>query len=444
MKHRPAAAFRSLFALLRPALALLLAPASLRAASLPPGPIDLETAQAIAFDLHPSLAAARERLAQAAARVAEARSAWWPQLSAQAGVSRIELSERQWTGGEGANPENWYTTELHASWLLFDGLQRESTLAAARLGHGASEAALADARRLLRQGVAQAFLRVQLAREEERIARADLDFYERLAAEADARLAAGSGSPSDLSGFQVRANEARALLIDTRRFANSALAALAELLAIPLADLSANAFAPLPPEDDRDFSQPDGDTLLARAADLRPDLLRAREEARAAEAETAAARGAYFPQIVLTGSCNGERDRHPSFHGDDFGYTVGAALSFPLFEGGRIRARVAQARSRQHESALAAQALRNTIDREVADALAALAAAQQQLRLQTDNLQLVRDTRDLVEREYQAGLESLVRLNEAQRDLVAAECRHSRARVHLRLAWIDLETVTGP
>lgn len=424
-------------------LALILLPLPARSAALSSSPLDLESAQAVALDLNPSFAAARERLVQAAARVSEAGSAWWPQLSAQTGVSRIELSDRQWTGGEGANPEDWYNAELKATWLIFDGLQRESSVAAARHGRSAGEAALADARRLLRQGVAQAFLRVQLAREEERIAQADLEFYNRLAAEAEARLAAGSGSQSDLFGFRVRANDARALLIETRRLSDAALAALAELMAIPIEELSATALAPLAPESERDFSVPDHENLLARAAARRPDLLRAQEEAGAAEAETAAARGEYFPQVVLTGAYGAERDRNASFRNEDFGYTVGAALSFPLFEGGRIRAKVAQARSRQRETALAAQSLRNAIEREVSDALAALAAAQRQLLLQTDNLQLVRQTRDLVEMEYQAGQETLVRLNEAQRDLIAADSRHSRSRVNLRLAWIDIETVSG-
>ena len=405
--------------------------------------LNLESAQAIALQKNPSFSAARERLTQAAARVAEAQSAWWPQLSAQAGVSRIDLSDRLMAGSNASNPENGFNAELKASWLIFDGLSRECGVAAARHGKNAGDAALADARRLLNQGVAHAFLHHQLAREEERIAQADLEFYERLIVEAQARLDTGSGSQSDLLGIRVRANEASALLIESRRLVNTSLVALAELMAVELNDLKDMSFAALPTEKDSDFTSPDPNSLLQTAQQNRPDLHRAQEEIAAATAEANATCGDYFPKLFLTGSYSGERSQNASFREEDFGSTVAVALSIPLFEGGRIRAKVAQARSRQREIELSTQSLQNAIESEVSDALSSLAAAQQQLLLQTDNLNVVRQVRELVQLEYQAGQESLVRLNEAQRDLIAAESRHARARTHLRLAWLDVETVSG-
>ena len=420
---------------------LLVFPA--RSAEPSPTLLDLESAQAIALEKNPSFSAARERLNQAAARVSEARSAWWPQLTAQAGVSRIDQSDRRMAGSDASNPEDWYNAELKASWLVFDGLSREFGVAAARHGKMASESAIADARRLLNQGVAHAFFNHQLAREEERIAQADLEFYERLIVEAQARLDAGSGSQSDLLGIRVRANEARALLIETRRLVSTSLVTLAELMAIDLDDLNKMNFSPLPVETDLDVASPSRAALLQSAQQNRPDLHRAHEETAAATAEAHAARGEYFPQVLLTGAYGGERSQDASFRDDDMGSTVGVALSFPLFEGGRIRAKVEQSRSRQRETELATQSLQNAIESEISNALSSLAAAQQQLVLQTENLDVVRQVRELVQLEYQVGQETLVRLNEAQRDLVAAESRHARARTHLRLAWLDMETVSG-
>jgi outer membrane protein TolC len=56
---------------------------------------------------------------------------------------------------------------------------------------------------------------------------------------------------------------------------------------------------------------------------------------------------------------------------------------------------------------------------------------------------LVQKNRDLVEKEYKAGVGSLVRLNEAQRDLTAAQVRLAAAQVALRQAWYDLWSATG-
>ena len=72
-----------------------------------------------------------------------------------------------------------------------------------------------------------------------------------------------------------------------------------------------------------------------------------------------------------------------------------------------------------------------------------LEGAQKQLWLQRANAVLVEKNRDLVEKEYRAGSTSLVRLNEAQRDLVSAQGQLALARISLRQAWYDLWTATG-
>ena len=80
---------------------------------------------------------------------------------------------------------------------------------------------------------------------------------------------------------------------------------------------------------------------------------------------------------------------------------------------------------------------------EVREAAISVIASQRQLALQRSNVELVQRSRDLVEKEYAAGQASLVRLNEAQRDLTAAHGRLALALVSLRQAWYDLETATG-
>jgi outer membrane protein TolC len=48
-----------------------------------------------------------------------------------------------------------------------------------------------------------------------------------------------------------------------------------------------------------------------------------------------------------------------------------------------------------------------------------------------------------LEKEYKAGVGSLVRLNEAQRDLTIAQVRLATVQVALRQAWYDLWSATG-
>jgi outer membrane protein TolC len=69
--------------------------------------------------------------------------------------------------------------------------------------------------------------------------------------------------------------------------------------------------------------------------------------------------------------------------------------------------------------------------------------AQEQVKLQRANLDSAGENRRLVETEYRAGKSSLVRLNEAQRDLVQTEVDLARARIRLRQAWSDLRAAAG-
>ena len=75
--------------------------------------------------------------------------------------------------------------------------------------------------------------------------------------------------------------------------------------------------------------------------------------------------------------------------------------------------------------------------------MAKLSSAQKELALQRSNAELVHQNRDLVEKEYAAGMGSLVRLNEAQRDLTNAQSRLALALVSLRQAWYNLKADTG-
>ena len=59
------------------------------------------------------------------------------------------------------------------------------------------------------------------------------------------------------------------------------------------------------------------------------------------------------------------------------------------------------------------------------------------------NTALVERNRDLAEQEYTAGQGSLVRLNEAQRELTTAKNRLAFALVSMRRSWYALEAKTG-
>jgi len=233
-------------------------------------------------------------------------------------------------------------------------------------------------------------------------------------------------------------------VIRSKRQYEIAMAALAALLGIRDAAFPEDTtLAALEPEDPAELEAPDTDTMLAYARQHRPDLLAATLEQERAAAQARAARGEYYPTVTLRGAVEGERQEDPDFESDDFGTLVGGVVTYTFGDGGGRRGRAQEARAAGDEARSDLEGLRLNIASEVREAVAEVRRAQEQLELQRENADLVQRTRDLVEKEYNAGQASLVRLNEAQRDLIATRAQLALARVSLRTAWTGLHAATG-
>jgi TolC family type I secretion outer membrane protein len=411
--------------------------------------LDLKTAARIALEGNPSLAAAQARVGQAQEVVRQARASYWPRLDLNASRSRVDIADSSLTRQLGSstsvnNPEDYYQASIDASWLIFDGFTRWFTLAAAKHGERSSEAARNDAQRLLLQAVSTAFLSAQLSLENVAIAKADEAFNQRQLTEARLRYQVGTGALSDVLNFEVKANSAQSDLIVAERTYETSRIGLAALLGVKSARLPEQTrLETLKEADAQELEAPQMGQLIESAYAHRPDLEQNEWGVRRAEDDVEARRGDYYPSFSLNASYNGERTDNFGFENEDMGSTVGINMSYNIFAGGLIRARHQEAKLRLHEVEQKHQDLKNNVTSEVRTTTERLLSAQKQLLLQRTNAQLVRRNRDLVEKEYKAGVGSLVRLNEAQRDLTAALVRLATAQVALRQAWNDLWSATG-
>jgi TolC family type I secretion outer membrane protein len=417
--------------------------------------LDLPSAARLAVAGNPSLAAAADRVRQARARLDQARSSWLPRLDASAGGTRVDLSENDYQSALAQarffnpnasvdDPQDTYSAGLTATWVLFNGFERKFSQAAARYNLEESDASRIEVRRLLLEGVVAAYYGGQLAAQNLSIARADKAFFERQLKEAEARYNAGTGALSDILNFKIRLNAAEAELITSRRERQVARHALAALLGLPEANLPAGLpLATMPPEKPHEMSPQDVTELTAKAVTQRPDLSQARFGLQRQEAAVGVARSGYWPTLSLNGALEADRSDDAGFENDDVGSRIGLNMSINLFAGGATRARVREAEAALDEGRRQLANLEIQVLEAVRNRAAALDSAREQLRLQRANADLVRENRDLVEKEYLAGQGSLVRLNEAQRDLSTAQSRLALALVSLRQAWYGLQSETG-
>ncbi|MBI9091358.1 MAG: TolC family protein [Desulfobacterium sp.] len=400
--------------------------------------LTLEGAKATALLNNPDLGAAKERTLQALEIVNQARAAYLPSISQTASWQYTEAIGAESLGMD----ENQYANRLSATQVLFNGfLTRYSTLAAG-VGVKMSREAEQDARRLLVWNVSQGFLNLQLAHENMAIAQSDMAYNRSQAREAKAKLKAGTGSLSDHMNFEIRVNSARASLIQAKQSYREALFALYALMGetIPgeVDDIGVEGLNLA-----RDVVLPDMDAHITTALDNRPDLKQDRLALEQADAEVEKAKSGFYPEISLTGAYGADGSWDEVGDRDDFGASVGVTMNFNLFAGGTTRSKVSQARSGKREKEKELEKARIDAISDVRASFTKVVSAREQLTLQEENVQLVTQTRDLVEKEYRAGQVSLVRLNEAQNTLVATQGELAKARVTLVLAREQLDYYTG-
>jgi len=407
--------------------------------------LDLKTAQRIALQANPSIAAATARVEQARARVRQAMAAWWPSLDVNAGGTHIRTSASTLYFFQPSGLiYDEYTAGIQASWVLFDGFYRSFKQKAAQFGEKSVMAAHTDVQRLLVASVAQAFLNVQLAQTKVRIARADRDFYSQQLRDAENRYKVGTGAWGDILNIKVQLNSARTSLMLSGREYEAAGYGLAALLGIPDAAFPKQVIlADLDRDFDTGSDDERADLLIDEALQQRPDVHQVEMRLQGADAESGSAKAAFYPKLRLAGAVNGVRYGDAALNSDDFGNTVSLNLTWNLFSGGADRARLFEAEQQQREAGYTLANLRNQVAAEVRRDIALLAAAREQVRLQRDTVKLVEENRDLARNEYEAGEASLVRLNEAQRNLTTTYSRLAQALVAFHQARQNLLAATG-
>ncbi len=415
--------------------------------------LDLVSAQCIALSANPGVSAARERVAQARARLRQAMATWWPSVDLSAGGAHQRLSDTSFAanrrlaalGGQDLDQSAMHASAgLQATWVLFDGFYRSFNEQRAQAGHLAEEEALVDSRRLLAASVAQAFLNAQLAQSGIDIARASAAFYEKQLANAERRYTVGTGAKGDVLNIRVQLNAARATQLQHERELEAARYGLAALLGLDQTTLPATLrLAPLPDVPQELFQEMDATKLIEEAYNLRPDIRRLEHRQQEAAALAGMAEAPLYPRLRLAGSLEGQREDGLPGEEADYGNSLGLYMSWNLYAGGADRARMAEAGHARREAAYSLAALRNQVAAEIRAALAQLNEAREQLRLQRKTVQLVEENRQLAENAYAEGEYALIQLNEAQRELSAHTSRLAQALVGYHAARQRLLEASG-
>lgn len=291
-----------------------------------------------ALQSSPDLEVADARARQASASVLSAEANRMPTLDANAGITRSRNARVDDPTGEGAQYGTLRTlsAQFNYSFDLWGG-QRAAWEAA--LGRAnASEVDRQAARLTLAANVARAYNNLGQAWAMQELAEQDLKRTSSMLDLASKRYNAGVDSQFQYQQTESVEAAARAALTDAQQQVSTEGIRLAVLLGkgpdaaatLQRPQLLAPQAVSLPPQ------------LPAQLLGRRPDLVAARWRVEAATKDIKASRTAFYPNINLTAAAGTKSLLGDAFFGAPSRYfSIGPALSLPIFDGGRRRADLA-------------------------------------------------------------------------------------------------------
>lgn len=414
--------------------------------------LGLEDAQKISLLNNPSYIAAYYAVNAARMSYYQSFSTYMPTVSLNGSLSGndTKITNQHNSVQPGRTDTGTAGASLGANWLLFDGLAREFGVMAAKYGVMSQEALNDDARRKLLLLVAQSYYDILLAAENRRIALEDMSFQLKNLRETEIKHQYGAVPLSDVLNFQIQVNQADSDRLNAEFNYSKALFTLAALMGYPEGTLpDAVKFPEI--KYDSDALLLSVDTYLDMALANRPDLKSYREQLKISEFNLYQTYSAFSPTFYASGSY-GLTSTSNNYHGSNAtsdtsynsqAFNYGLTAEWVLFNGFQRYNRTRQAQANVAIAQFTVAETWLTVVNDVRTAYANYDLNIKQANLYSAIRKLVFEQRDLVQAEYDAGQAEIVRLNEAQRNVVSAESQLVQALANVQKARAQLEAAAN-
>jgi outer membrane protein len=334
---------------------------------------------------------------------------------------------------------------------LYDGGARRAAVLRAQAETDAAAGRYRVEEKDLVLEVVSRFSELVAAREEEAARRAGIAQLRSYHTSLRSRQAAGQGIAADLLKTEVRLASEEATALEARRSADEARITLNDLMGRPAG--APLELAPLPPPELSDAGPADWESA--------PEITAAQADARAADAGLSAARAERKPHLDLSadvgfwGSDTSRlvpldlkmRDPDATFADRirrDAGYSFTLTLSWPIFDFGAIRARIAQADLTLRQARQRVVAARRDSERNWQQARSTLQTLAREIELLERAAPAARDSFLDAESRYRGGAANSLEVLDAYAASVDAVVRLSDAISRYRIAQALARRWGGP
>ncbi len=404
--------------------------------------LGLKQAIEIALEKHPVLQAAGANLKAASARTEQARSLYYPQIYANfdtiAGIGGINPRFVAPAGAMLRQNLSQYTGGVIANQRLYDfGFTRElvdSSDKAAR----AQEQDVNAQRALVILNVQRAYLNSLKQRRLVQIAEDTVRERGVIRSQIDTLYRQQLKSKLDLDLVQVELTNAESQLVKARNGLKASFADLNRAIGVVglpdyvLEDVSVEV-----------RPQRSLDDLIADSLS-HPELERAKELARSAEARVRATKRQYLPTVSAIASA-GDYETFDTSRNQRTGgwWTTAGLVSMPLFTGFLIENQIREATSQQAAAEAGSFNIEQALTQQVTNAYLDTVTFAQQIKLAEEQVKTAQEALQLAKQRYRLGLGSVVEVTQSEVAVTAAQTRLAEAQYDYKIAEATLAYAAG-
>lgn len=332
-------------------------------------------------------------------------------------------------------PFSFSTAQANASQTLFsfESIQR---FHAARTAEQAAQLTYNDTLDVITLIVGNAYLEVIQANSRIAAEEAQVQNAQALYNQAVDQLQAGTSPKIDVtrSGVQLHTEQYN-LSIARNNFAIAKLN-LSRAIGLPLGqafDLADQVpYAEIHPQS--------VDDALSSAYNSRSDFRAALSSVKSAQQQLSATRAERYPVLAANGDYGVQGPNPGSLHG---AFTFQAGVSVPIFTGGRIKGDITEAEAALRQRKAEAENLRGQIDYDVRTAFLNLQAAQEQVAVARQNVDLANENLARSQERFAAGVTDSVEVVQAQQSLASANDQYISGLYSHNLAKLQLARALG-
>lgn len=429
-------------------LLLLLLPLSVWAETIQPGEfLTLDRAIEIALKTQPSIVASQYAVKANEARVGQALSSYYPQLTGSGAYSRVSPASSgrsttvQSTGTSAGTSTastqgsyDVYTSSVGLSQLVTDFGKTSSQVKINRLNTESSRLDLANAEETVILNVKQAYYNVLQAQRNRDVARHAVQQFQQHLEQARGFFEVGTKAKFDVTKAEVDLSNAQLNLIRAENQVKLAFVTLNSAIGIPsapeysLQDNLLYAKYELPFED-----------AINKAYAQRPDLQSLAKKKEASSEAVNLARKNYYPQVTANANYY--------YTGADFplqnGWSYGLNLSVPIFTGFLTRYQVAEAQANFGTAKANENSLRLDIYSQVHQGYLSLLEAAESIETSQLAVRQAKENVDLATGRYQEGVGSPLEVTDAIVAQQNAELSYSAALRDYKNAQAAIEKAIG-